>query len=215
MNILAVGAHWDDVELGCCLTLKKLSKQGHKVYCVVLCSSHYTVGEHHGPTEDEAQERGLQSFELFGAEYIKTEKKENSRLIYDKDVMQQLEKVAEEYEINAVFCHWFGDLNTDHQATWKIARTAFRRTENFLMYQSNSYTDNVDRFTPNYFHGFSKEEYSLKTKILETHVGEWAYRQSRWEREIFDRERFWGYSCGQEYAEGFMLGKVVNNSFPS
>ena len=27
MNILAVAAHWDDIELGCGITLKKLSKK--------------------------------------------------------------------------------------------------------------------------------------------------------------------------------------------
>jgi LmbE family N-acetylglucosaminyl deacetylase len=29
MNILAIGAHWDDIELGCGLTLKKLNEKNH------------------------------------------------------------------------------------------------------------------------------------------------------------------------------------------
>ena len=214
MNILAIGAHWDDIELGCCLTLKRLSELGHKVYCVVMCSSYYSVGEHRGPTEAQALERGLESFQLFGAQYVETEKKENGKLVYDKDVMQQLERVAEKYDIKALFCHWFGDINTDHQATWQIARTAFRRTENFLMYQSNSYTDYVNKFAPNYFQGFSAQEYDMKRTILGKQVGEWAYRSNRWEREIFDRERFCGFLCGHEYAESFLIAKVVNNCFP-
>jgi len=40
MNILAVGAHWDDIELGCGLTLKRLADNGHKIFSVVVCSSY-------------------------------------------------------------------------------------------------------------------------------------------------------------------------------
>ncbi len=36
MNILAIGAHWDDIELGCGLTLKKMADQGHKIFTVVV-----------------------------------------------------------------------------------------------------------------------------------------------------------------------------------
>ena len=47
MNILAIGAHWDDIELGCSLTLKKLKEKGHEIFTVVVCSSQY------GKNEDE------------------------------------------------------------------------------------------------------------------------------------------------------------------
>ncbi len=36
MNILAIGAHPDDIEFGCGGTLLKYSEQGHKVYMLVL-----------------------------------------------------------------------------------------------------------------------------------------------------------------------------------
>lgn len=210
MNILAVGAHWDDIELGCCLTLKTLKDMGHNIYCVILCQSFYVVGEHRGLTEEEAYNAGVESFAAFGAEYVPTKKWENGKLIYDKDVMQELEAVSIKLNVDAVFTHWFGDVNTDHKATWDISRTAFRRVENLLMYQSNSYSDYVNHYTPNYFYGFSDEQYASKRQILSKYDREWAYRQTRWEREIFERERFWGYLCGYDYAEGFQLGKLVN-----
>ena len=59
MNILAIGAHWDDIELGCGLTLKKLNKKGHKVFSVVMCSSQYGPDENEGMKESEAVESGL------------------------------------------------------------------------------------------------------------------------------------------------------------
>lgn len=211
MNILAIGAHWDDIELGCSLTLKRLSESGHTVFCIVMCKAHYVAGNHHGPTEEQAKENGLKSFEYFSGNYLFTEKHENGKLAYSQEAMKMLESWAAELEINAVFCHWFGDVNTDHQATWQIARTAFRRIDNFLMYQSNTYCDHVNHFTPNYFQCFTEKEYELKSKILSRQSGEWAYRKERWEREIFGREKFWGFLCERDYAEGFMASKLINN----
>ena len=74
-------------------------------------------------------------------------------------------KFLEEKKIDTVFTHWFGDINTDHKATWDISRTAFRNVKNFFMYQSNSYGDNVSIFKPNFYSTFNKDEYSFKEKL--------------------------------------------------
>jgi LmbE family N-acetylglucosaminyl deacetylase len=210
MNILAIGAHWDDIELGCGLTLKKLNEKGHKVFSVVMCSSQYGPDENEGMKESEALESGLKSFGLINTTYVSTEKEPNSKLSYNKNIMQILEKIAHEKNIDTVFTHWFGDLNTDHKATWDVSRTAFRNVKNFFMYQSNSYGDNVNIFKPNFYSTFNKEEYSFKEKLLSHYTIEWDKRKHRWNREIFDRERYWGYIAGNEYAEGFQIGKLVD-----
>lgn len=210
MNILAIGAHWDDIELGCGLSIKKLWEKGHNIFSVIVCSSQYGKDENEGMKESEALEYGLKSFELIGADYIPTDKEPNSKLAYNKKTMQILEGIANTKKIDAVFTHWFGDLNTDHKATWEISRTAFRNVKNFLMYQSNSYGDNVNIFTPNLFFSFNQESYLFKEKILSQYVSEWARREIRWKREIFERERYWGHISGNDYAEGFQIGKVVN-----
>lgn len=210
MNILAVGAHWDDIELGCSLTLKKLREKGHEIFTVVVCSSQYGKNEDEGMSEDNALEYGLKSFGIMGANYIPTEKEPNSKLVYNKKIMQELEKIASNNKIDGVFTHWFGDVNTDHKAVWEISRTAFRNIKNIFMYQSNSYSDNVDVFKPNFYFGFSNEEYGMKEKLLSQYENEWNRRKDRWSREIFERERYWGHVSGNDYAEGFQTGKLVD-----
>ena len=148
MNILAVGAHWDDIELGCGLTLKKMHDNGHKIFTAILCSSLYGKDVNEGMSEQDALKYGNNSFELIGAEYVPTIKEPNSNLIYNKKIMQTLEQIANDNQIDTVFTHWFGDLNTDHRTTWEISRTSFRNVKNFLMYQSNSYNDHVNIFEP-------------------------------------------------------------------
>ena len=210
MNILAIGAHWDDIELGCGLTLKKMADQGHKIFTLVVCSSLYGENVDEGMAEQDALKYGTDSFNLIGANYVFTQKEPNSNLIYNKKIMQTLEKIGCDNHIDTVFTHWFGDVNTDHKATWNISRTAFRNVKNFLMYQSNSYSDHVNIFEPNLFVGFNKNEYSFKEKILSQYVPEWSRRKDRWEKEIFNREKYWGFLANNDYAEAFHIGKLVD-----
>lgn len=209
MNILAVGAHWDDIELGCGLTLKRLREKGHTIFCVVVCSSRYG-NESGGMEEGDALVCGLRAFRLIGAEYVPTNKEPNQSLVYGSKIMQMLEGVATTNNIDAVFTHWFGDVNTDHRAVWEISRTAFRNVKNFLMYQSNSYGDGVSGFQPNLFFGFNKKQHAWKEKLLSQYALEWKRRKKRWGREVFDKERYWGYVSGSEYAEGFQVGRIVD-----
>lgn len=210
LNILAVGAHWDDIELGCGLTLNRLSQQGHTVYTVVICSSQYGKEINEGMTESKALENGLKSFSILNANYIETSKEPNSNLVYSKKIMQILENISIDKNIDTVFTHWFGDINTDHRSTWEISRTAFRNVKNFLMYQSNAYDDHVNTFKPNFFMSFKENEYLLKEKILSQYDSEWERRKNRWKREIFDREKYWGFLSGSDYAEAFQISKLVN-----
>ena len=210
MNILAVGAHWDDIELGCSLTLKRLADNGHKIFSVVVCSSLYGKNENEGMSEEESLEFGTNSFKIIGAPYLTTPKQPNSKLTYNKEIMITLEELARENKIDLVFTHWFGDVNTDHKATWEISRTAFRNVKNFVMYQSNSYNDHVNNFKPNLFFSFNKAQYNLKEKILSQYKNEWSKREQRWRNEIFDREKFWGFLSGNDYAEGFQISKLTD-----
>ena len=81
------------------------------------------------------------------------------------------------------------------------------------MYQSNSYSDHVNIFEPNLFVGFNKIEYSFKEKILSQYTSEWSRRKDRWEKEIFNREKYWGFLANNDYAEAFHIGKLVDFIF--
>ncbi|MBN1301183.1 MAG: PIG-L family deacetylase [Melioribacteraceae bacterium] len=212
MNVLAVGAHWDDIEIGCGLSIKRLQQRGARVFGAVLTASDYIVEEdNHERQKQIALLEGNSAFEKLGIIHKHTSPLPNQKMVYDQKVMQELETIVRDEKIDLVFTHWFGDHNTDHVASWEISRVAFRRVRNLLQYQSNSYFDNIKVFTPQYFWGFTAEEYKQKEKFLSIHETEWEYRKNRWQREIFDRERFWGYQCGHDYAEAFMVTRLVDS----
>ena len=104
MNVLAVGAHWDDIELVCGLTLKKLNESGHKIFSAVICSSQYGKDENEGMKESEALECGLKSFEMIGAKYVFTEKQPNSKLTYNK----KIKDVEQESFIKEIYRKQYG-----------------------------------------------------------------------------------------------------------
>lgn len=213
MNVLAVGAHWDDIEIGCGLSIKRLKDRGAKIFGTVLTASDYSVAEdNHERKKKNATSEGSNAFHELGIIHKPTTPLPNQKMIYSQEVMQELEAIVREEKIDIVFTHWFGDHNTDHVATWELSRVAFRRVRNILQYQSNSYFDNIKVYTPQFFWGFTKEEYKQKEKLLSIHETEWEYRKERWQREIFDREKFWGYQCGSDYAEAFMITRLTDNN---
>lgn len=211
MNVIAVGAHWDDIEIGCALTLARLRKRGARVYGAVLTESAYSVHTGgHSRDVGQAAEEGMKAFRALGVAHVPTTPLPNQQMGYDKGVMQELETIAVAKKIDLALVHWHGDHNTDHAAAWQICRTAFRRVGSLLQYQSNAYFDNVSVFAPQVFSGFKAKEYEAKKKLLAMHKSEWAYRKQRWEREVFDKERFWGWLCNSDYAEGFMVSRLTD-----
>jgi LmbE family N-acetylglucosaminyl deacetylase len=224
MNILAVGAHWDDIEIGCFCTLSELNRRGHRIFCTVVCTAEYQpnrnqelseddvrrTNDYEGLSEQAAREAGERAFAMFGGTYCHTEKAVNSQLVYHQSIMQAFERIAHENRIDTVFTHWQGDVNTDHRTTWEISRTAFRRVKNLFMYQSNSYCDGLVHFEPRVYFGFGAETYEGKRKALEQYKTEWGLRQNRWEREIFEREKAWGYHAGADYAEAFQIARIID-----
>jgi len=209
MNVLAVGAHWDDVELGCALTLRRLRERGANLYGAVLTDSKTSMPGHERGAETAAAE-GLAAFQSLGMEPVSIGwlTCEQGFLQYDTQIMRLLERLAASRSVDVVFAHWPGDVNTDHRAAWEISRAAFRHVPTLLCYASNGYTDGAAAFRPNLFMPFSAAEYEAKTGLLRLHATEWEFRAERWRREIFDRESTWGSQCGADYAEGFMAMRM-------
>jgi len=222
MNVLAVGAHWDDIELGCCLTIGRLRERGATVYGVVLTDSETFVPHagharyaaeanvRHARSAEEANREGLAAFKALGIEPLLVRKEATNELRYSASLMQQIDRAATEKAVDCVFTHWPGDVNTDHRATWELSRVAFRNVRTLLCYRSNGYTDGVTEFRPNVFCGFSSERYEEKTRTLQLHATEWLYRKGRWQREIVDQERYWGHLIGRDYAEGFAVCRLMD-----
>lgn len=204
MNVLAVGAHHDDIELGCGGTLARLAREGHRTFGLTLTNSetHYdSRGIHRTSTvarreaERAADVLGLTLVELAGFG------QDNGTLSYDVELMRRIESFIDEQGITFVFAHWSHDLNTDHEAAAKLTRVAARRVPSVLMYRSNVYPA-TQPFHGTFFVDVA-ETIDAKRQSLACFESELANRGQDWIESFFDAHRTAGFAIGRRYAEVF------------
>lgn len=205
MNILAIGAHHDDIELGAGGTLAKYAKQGHKVFGLTLTNSetHYEERNIHR-TKQTALAEGKAAAKIVGLKLLEVPTKlqaDNGELAYNAEIMRFVEKILHEHKIDMVITHWKRDMNTDHEATAKISIVAARHIPRVLMYRSNWYQPDAA------FNGIVYSDISdvmdLKIKALHAYAGEIKNRSMEWINTFIDSNRSFGFSIGVKYAEVF------------
>lgn len=205
MKILVVGAHHDDIELGCAGTLAKLRLEGHKVYGIVLTNSetHYEIKNVHRPTE-RALKEGAKAAAIVGYTLLKTPDEfaaNVGELEYTPAYMRYLESLIHKYNIDTIFTHWQYDMNTDHPAAAKISIIAARHLNRILMYRSNWYQPDRS-FNGTFFSDISKT-IAIKKRALAAYPGEIKRFGQAWIDSFIDANRTWGYTIGAKYAEVF------------
>ena len=209
-NVLVIGAHYDDAELGAGGTAAKLIASGKRVFKLTL-TNNVTDFKQKGISVDfdSSLSDSKKAAEIIGYQEI-TEFKpaECSKLSYSKEIMQRVEKIIFDYNIDTVFIHFGTDMNQDHVEACRICLTAARHCRNILEFQSNGYIlDNV--FYPTYFVDIS-DFVEIKKKALSQYGTEHNRFNRLFETNI-ERNHIWGYANEVQYCEGFKIVKMLEN----
>jgi LmbE family N-acetylglucosaminyl deacetylase len=209
-NILIIGAHYDDAELGAGGTAAKLASEGHEVYKLTLTDNVTRFAHMNIQVEYETSLRQSSAAcaALGVTEILDFQPIECSHLVYDTEVMQRIENILYQKNIDTVFMHYVHDMNQDHIAAAKLCMTASRHCKNVFMYQSNLYVLEQP-FYPNYFFDIS-DYIHLKIQALEQY-GEEHNRFNRLFQTNVERNHVWGYANGVEYAEGFSIVRRIED----
>ncbi len=209
-NILVIGAHYDDAELGAAGTMAKFANEGGgTVYKLTLTDNvtDFTQMNIHVEYESSAMQ-SHKSCEIMGVSEITELKPVNcNHLKYSTQIMQSIEKIIFQNKIDTAIIHYDDDMNTDHIEASKICLTAARHCDNILMYQSNGYILNK-AFQPNFFVDISGY-IDIKRKALEQYGDEHNRFDRLFELSI-ERCNTWGYANKCDYAEGFKIVKMLN-----
>jgi LmbE family N-acetylglucosaminyl deacetylase len=204
MNVLAVGAHHDDIELGCGGTLAKLKAEGHEVYGIILTDSetHYDLKGIHR-TKEQALVEAHRAADVIGMKLCDLDfpKAQNGMLVYDTQLMRRLEEFIVAHRIDMVFSHWRYDMNTDHEAAHRITTVASRHVHRILLFRSNWYQP--DRAFNGILYVDISKYAEQKIKSLECYSVEIKNRSRQWIDSFIDKNRSLGFSIGAEYAEVF------------
>ena len=129
MNILAIGAHPDDIEFGCSGTLIKYAQTGHNVFLLVM-----TQGDQGGVSEIRAKEQ-MVSKKIIGAKEVFWGGYEDTHLIVEKELITKIENVIYENKPDLIFCHYPEDTHQDHRHLTQAVMSAARNLKNVIFYE--------------------------------------------------------------------------------
>ena len=130
MNILAIGAHPDDIELGCGGMLLKASRQGHNVYMYTL-----TRGAASGDPEQRTKEL-MQSAKFIGAKALWIDNFEDTKLsLSSTDLINHIEFFINKSDPDLIITHSLGDVHHDHRAVASSTIEAGRFMPNIMSYE--------------------------------------------------------------------------------
>ncbi|MBZ2171996.1 PIG-L deacetylase family protein [Nitratidesulfovibrio sp. SRB-5] len=207
MNILAVGAHFDDVELGCSGTLMNHVRKGDNVTLLVLTSSGYTDPNGNMVRSDDiALAEGQAAAAIMGAELLTLDYR-TFYLPFNEEVTMSLNRLIKDRKIDTVYCHWIHDLHRDHQCAAQNTIMASRHVPRVLMYRSNHY-DTPHTFAGNIYSDISGVM-DRKIEVIKSHKSELERVRYQWVDFFTRLNSNDGQKIGVDYAECFEIVRYL------
>lgn len=207
-NILVIGAHYDDAELGAGGTMAKFAREKDNHVFKLTLTNNETRFEQRGIAVDyeSSAAQSAQACAVLGVHEIDFAPVECSHLFYSTEAMQRVEKIVYDYQIDTAFIHYESDMNQDHVEASRLSLTALRHCKNILMYQSNGYIL-AQAYYPRCFVDIS-DTIELKRRALNCY-GREHDRYGRLFETVCKRNEVWGYYNEAKAAEGFHIVKML------
>ncbi len=197
--ILAIGAHPDDIEIGCGGTIKKHICNGDDVSYIIA-----TNGEAGGDKEKRKSE-SERAAKLIGVKNIYFLDLPDSFVLHDGKTVSLLDKIMKRVSPSIVYVHSMKDYHQDHSNIAKSTLSASRTMRNsILCYEAPSSTL---EFNPIAFKNIS-ETFESKIECINQFVSqekkEYIERQA-----IVNLAKFRGKVINVEYAEAFEVVRLI------
>lgn len=130
-KILVVAAHPDDEVLGMGGTIAKLSKAGNEVYILIVTdgsSSQYRDSDELSKIIEDKKKETLACAKILGVKEVMYGEQPDMKLdaIPHININQVIEKAIRHIQPVAVYTHFWGDVNMDHQQVYKSTLVAVR-----------------------------------------------------------------------------------------
>jgi LmbE family N-acetylglucosaminyl deacetylase len=207
-NILAIGAHFDDIELGCGGTIARHVSNGDCVIMLVLTNSaYYNYDGTLIRTVEIAKQEGLDASKILNVDRLISVGLETKSLQYGFELIEIINRVIDENSIDIIYTHWDKDVHQDHSAIGKATFNAGRHINNILMYRSNWYHTSSE-FRGNYYSDIS-DFIDIKIKSVKAHKNEYNKFGDSWIEFFVNENSNAGKKIGCNYAEVFEVVKVL------
>lgn len=209
MNILAIGAHFDDLELGCGGALAKHAANGDNVYAFVATVSGFTNQYNQTVRASEtARKEAEVAMRILGAQEMVCGEFKTLEVEFVDSLNIQILHIVESKRIDTVYTHWVGDIHHDHQAVARASLHSCRHVPRLLMYRSNWYHSTQD-FRGNFYVDIT-DYWNVKEKAIRAHESEMGRTGEKWIDFFYREAESAGQRIGVKYAEVFELVKWLD-----
>jgi len=225
MCILVISAHPDDEVLGCGGTIVKLIKKGHEVFIAILgegITSRFDKQEQTDLSQVyKLHDKSKKVAKYLGAKDLFFMNLPDNRFdtIPLLDIVKKIENLIEKTKPEIVYTHHGGDLNIDHNITFRATITATRpmkgcTVKELYTYEVPSSTEWAfgkfnQAFQPNVFVDISNtlENKIFAMKIYDEEVRQFPHPRST--ENVIALAQKWGSSVGLLSAEAFELVRYI------
>jgi LmbE family N-acetylglucosaminyl deacetylase len=132
MNILAIGAHPDDIEFGVGATVAKLAKKGHNIFFFIM-----TFGGNHVNHELRKKE-AIESAKILGVNNVLFGNVDPFQLTYDRKNVKIIDDVIEKIKPDEIYLPYPSDSHQDHRNVTLCSISATRKHSKIYFYETPS-----------------------------------------------------------------------------
>lgn len=203
---MAIGAHFDDVELGCGGALARHAMEGDEVHIYVATASGFTNYQNQVVRKNStAMREGRAAMKVLGVTSLVCGQFQTLEVEFVDSLNREILRIVEERNIDLVYAHWAGDVHHDHRAVSQASMHSCRHVPRLLMYRSNWY------HSPSVFQGNFYVDISLtwdkKEKAILAHKSEVERTGLRWVDFFRNEAVNAGQRIGVRFAEVFEVVK--------
>ena len=201
MNILAIGAHPDDIEIGCGGTLIQYAGSGHKVYLFVLSDGSF------GGDPDVRRLEQLKAMKIIGAKKVFWGGLMDTEIVNNRELILKMEDTIRKVKPDLVFLNYSQDVHQDHRAASLAGISATRYIKEVLYYE----VPTTHHFEPDVFVDI-QNVLDKKMRLLGAHASQVKKTRIKNQTIIESAKscaNFRGFQGRVKYAEGFMALRMI------
>ncbi|MDG0808425.1 PIG-L deacetylase family protein [Cohnella rhizosphaerae] len=223
MNILAIGAHPDDIEVFCGGTLLKYKQQGHDIFIALTTSGNIGSNEYDSREEiaQVREQEQLEAAKLFGAE-VKFLRFDDQGLQDTPETRRAVINAIRWANPDVILVNYPQDPSTDHAVTGKIVSEVMLSIPGKLIPADEPpiaknpslfyYASAVGiGFEPEVYVDIT-DVYEIKKEALTMHKSQYAWMDVYQTHGLLDileiTDKFRGLQAGFVYAEGFRAFRI-------
>jgi LmbE family N-acetylglucosaminyl deacetylase len=203
VNILALGAHPDDIEYGCGGTFLKCARKGMDIYFMVL-----TKGEFGGDVKIREKEQEA-AMKLLGVKKVFWGGCVDTELPNERIIITKIDEVIEKVKPDEVYVSYIEDIHQDHRTLAECTLAATRYVKRVFFYED--YTS--INFEPDIFVDIEDvlEEKQKLIQVYSSQVGKSYPTKLDMVESVKAIANFRGFQGKVKYAEGFKAFRFLRD----